>query len=122
MAKVQGLQNVVAKLRALAAKSRKDDDVSVSVGYATRYATRVHEDLKAFHPHGVAKYLERPARELANDGTLAGIVLQARRRGQTTATGLLLAGLRLQRESQLIVPVDTGALRNSAHTRLDGRG
>lgn len=33
--------------------------------------------------------------------------------------GLKLAGLHLQRESQVIVPVDTGALKNSAYTRAE---
>ncbi len=34
--------------------------------------------------------------------------------------GLLVAGLRLQREAMQLCPVDTGALRASAFTRLDG--
>ena len=33
--------------------------------------------------------------------------------------GLVLAGLRLQRDSQKLVPVDTGNLKGSAFTRLD---
>lgn len=36
--------------------------------------------------------------------------------------GLYRGGLFLQRESQLIVPVDTSALKNSANTRLTGQG
>lgn len=36
--------------------------------------------------------------------------------------GLRLAGLHLQRESQKIVPIDTGNLRSSAFTRREGRG
>lgn len=36
--------------------------------------------------------------------------------------GLKKAGLFLQRESQKIVPIDTGALRNSANTRAEGEG
>ena len=36
--------------------------------------------------------------------------------------GLVLAGLFLQRESQMIVPVDTGTLRASAFTRKQGTG
>lgn len=36
------------------------------------------------------------------------------------AQALLLAGLRLQRESQLLCPVLTGNLRNSAFTRVEG--
>lgn len=34
--------------------------------------------------------------------------------------GLLKAGLFLQRKSQQVVPIDTGALRNSAFTRAGG--
>lgn len=36
--------------------------------------------------------------------------------------GLIKAGLFLQRESQKVVPVDTGALKNSAFTRKTGSG
>lgn len=36
--------------------------------------------------------------------------------------GLKKAGLFLQRESQKVVPVDTGDLRNSANTRAEGSG
>ena len=36
--------------------------------------------------------------------------------------GLVKAGLTLQRASQKVVPVDTGALKNSAYTRKQGSG
>lgn len=36
--------------------------------------------------------------------------------------GLVKAGLHLQRASQQVVPVDTGALKNSAFTRVKGEG
>ncbi len=36
--------------------------------------------------------------------------------------GLTLAGLRLQRESQRVVPVDYGILKASAFTRAEGKG
>ena len=36
--------------------------------------------------------------------------------------GLVKAGLFLQRASQELVPIDTGALRNSAFTRKEGAG
>ncbi len=42
------------------------------VGYTQAYAVVVHEDLEAHHPVGEAKYLERPARELAPE--LAAII------------------------------------------------
>ena len=119
MAKIQGLEKVIAKLRDLAARSRREDNASVSVGYTQNYALPVHENMEAVHPVGQAKYLEQPARELSNDGTLGRIVAQAKLKGRTTAQSLVLAGLRLQRDSQQLVPVDTSALKNSAFTRLD---
>lgn len=120
MMKIEGLTKLVAQLRSMAAKSIKDDNVSVSVGYTQQYAIFVHEDLTAAHAPGKqAKYLEQPARQLTNDGTLANIIKQAKQSGRTMAQGLLLAGLRLQRDSQALVPVDTGALRASAFTRIN---
>lgn len=38
------------------------------------------------------------------------------------AAGLVAAGLLLQKLSQAVVPVDTGALKNSAFTRVEGEG
>ena len=64
-----------------------------------------------------AKFLEEPAR--VNREVYARIVREALAGGQTLAQALLLAGLRLQRDSQEIVPVDTGMLKASAFTRLD---
>lgn len=42
---------------------------------------------------------------------------ECKRRTDALARGIYRAGLFLQRQSQLIVPVDTGALRSSAYTR-----
>lgn len=38
MAEILGLQKLVAQLRSMAAKSAKEDDCSVAVGYSTDYA------------------------------------------------------------------------------------
>ncbi len=72
-------------------------------------------------PQGMAqpKFLERPARELSSNGILGGIIVGILRTGRTVAEALLPAGLRLQRESQMLVPIDTGNLRASAFTRLE---
>jgi hypothetical protein len=114
------VQKLIAQLRAKAAKSIKDDNASVVVGYSTGYALYVHENLQAHHAPGKeAKYLEGPARRLADDGTLTDLTAQALVHGKTMAQGLLAAGLRLQRESQEIVPVDTGQLKNSAFTVVE---
>ena len=65
-------------------------------------------------PRGQAKFLEQPARMLKS--VLAKIVQETVKRGGTLRQGLLLAGLRLQRESMMLVPIDTGNLRASAFT------
>lgn len=66
------------------------------------------------------KFLERPARELGRpNGELAIIVAKALQAKQTMASALVAAGLRLQRESQQLVPVEFGNLRASAFTRLE---
>lgn len=118
MANVEGLQKVVAALRARAAEANKASQASVAVGYTAAYAVFVHENLEAKHKEGKqAKFLEGPAR--AFQAVLAGIVREALQKGKTVAQALLLAGLRLQRESQLVVPIDTGNLRASAFTRLE---
>ena len=68
-------------------------------------------------PDEQAKYLEQPAREQGKEiGTLIVGVLKA---GRTMAQALIVGGLRLQRESMRIVPVDTGNLRASAFTKLE---
>lgn len=133
MARVIGLERVVAELRRRAADAKKDGNVSVAVGYTAAYALAVHENIEMklrgeprasgkgryWDPQGrgQAKFLEQPARE--HQDTLARIVVDALRKGATLAKSLLLAGLRLQRESQQLVPVDTGNLKASAFTRLE---
>ena len=143
MAKVEGLTKLVAELRKRAAKVKQDGEPSVLVGYTASYALYVHEavgmklqglprspetDKKGnpkpargyyWSPLGraQAKFLEEPARTLQPE--LAQIVRIALLKGKTMAQALLLAGLRLQRESQLLVPVDTGNLKASAFTRLE---
>jgi hypothetical protein len=90
--------------------------ITVVVGYTAAYAIYVHEDLKARHSPGkTAKYLEKPFVELKEE-------LFEQIRKALVATGdmrlsLLVAGMRLQRESQKIVPIDTGNLKASAFTR-----
>lgn len=119
MAKMENLEKLVAQLRKRAAQSKEQASgkVSVAVGYTQSYAIYVHEDLNARHPVGQAKFLEHPFR--ANRAKYTSLVHEAIQKGRTLAEALLLAGLALQRDSQLLVPVDTGALKNSAFTRLE---
>lgn len=117
MAIILNLQKLTAILRAKAAKALKDNAASVSVGYTQSYAIFVHENLAATHPVGQAKFLEQPARLLSRE--LGAMVVKGLKAKWTMATSLTVAGMRLQRESQKLCPVDTGALKASAFTRLD---
>ncbi len=119
--KIEDVRRLIAKIQGRIARARRDQG-SVVVGYTQDYAVYVHENMGAYHaPPTQAKYLEQPARQLSNMGVLSSIVSTALRAGQTLMMGLLQAGLRIQRESQKIVPVDTAALKNSAFTRTDKR-
>lgn len=51
-----------------------------------------------------------------------GLKKRSKRYEKGFERGIVKAALFLQRESQLIVPVDTGTLRNSAFTRKVGKG
>lgn len=123
MPKIENIKSLERKLKQLAMRyvdspnARKGE--SVIVGYTAAYATAVHENTKAFHARGQAKYLEQPARELSNTGELSKIITNAVKKGIKLGKALLLAGLRIQRESQKLVPIDTGNLRASAFTRQE---
>ena len=114
MARIERVPNVVA---ALLRRRGRYGSPQVRVGYAQSYAVHVHEDLNARHVTGEAKFLERPAREMAK--MLGRMVRDAVRAGTPLVRALYAAGLRLQRESQSRCPVKTGALRASAFTKVE---
>lgn len=117
--KVVGIEAVNAKLRALANRSMSKDNGVVIVGYTQRYAVYVHE-VPAQHKEGKEwKYLESVVRRLSNE--IVRIVEGVYRATNSITKGLLVAGLRIQRESMQIVPIDTGALRASAYTDLESQ-
>ncbi len=68
-------------------------------------------------PNQQAKFLEQPAREMKTE--IAQIVVTAMKNGASLVEALLIAGNRLQRASQQIVPVDTGNLKGSAFTERE---
>lgn len=84
----------------------------VIVGYTEPYAIYVHENLQNIHPVGQAKFLEQPARTL--EPVMRSIIYTEMRAGKSLSDALLAAGNKLKTESQLLCPVDTGALRDSA--------
>ena len=109
-----------SRLRAVIDAKYKEslkNSCSVIVGYTASYALRVHEDLKAVHPNGQAKYLIEPTHRLQPE--VRKIIQEALRRGATLAQAIYAGALLIQRESQLIVPVDSGNLRGSAITQIE---
>ncbi len=121
MSTVEGLLSLTKKLEAMKRQARagtKGGKVVVKVGYTQNYGIWVHEDLTANHPNGgQAKFLEVPFREMIP--RVPALLAKFQKEGKTLAEALLLVGLELQAESQKLVPVDTGALRASAFTRLE---
>lgn len=109
-----GAGKVLAKLEALSLAGRKRS--KVTVGYAANYAVYVHEDLARFHPNGQAKYLEQPTRQYAKD--MADIVTVTLKNKEKLSTALERAGQYLLMQSQLLVPVLTGNLRDSGYVRV----
>ena len=98
-------------------ESKAKDDTSVTVGFSQNYAVWVHEmpPSKVKHKKGKQwKYLSTPARQLASE--LGGIALEAYLKTGSMLKALIVAGQRLQRAAQKIVPIDTAALKASAFT------
>lgn len=116
MAEINGLTSLKAKLKELR-ESPIAKGGSAITGFTQNYALYVHEDLEARHPIGQAKYLEQPAMQLVPE--FNRIIVEAVRKGTSLIDALLLACLRLQREAQLLVPVDTSALKNSAFSTIE---
>ncbi len=122
--KIEGVKEVKRALKQTLAKFMEHPDAvkgeSVITGYTAAYAVHVHENLEARHKPGKqAQYLVSPARTLANTGELRRIISQAAAKNVKLQQACYMAALRIQRESQKIVPVDTGNLRGSAFTRKE---
>jgi len=119
MPKIEGLTRLMSKLKNLSKTVGEEaSKASVTTGFTQNYAVYVHENLESKHDVGQAKFLEQPSRQLNNSGELGRIVGTAVKRGASVEQGLLLAGLRIQGEAQLLTPVDTGALKASAFTSI----
>jgi hypothetical protein len=101
-------------------RAARDYQSKVVVGYAAPYAVYVHENLEARHPIGQAKFLEQPAREYRKD--MAAAVVAGLRAGESLTQAQLAAGKVLLRESQKLVPVDTGLLKRSGYVDVVGGG
>lgn len=115
----EGVDRLVAKLKLKARKQQAKElgQEVIVVGYTQAYALYVHEDMEAKHTNGQAKYLETVTREKQQD--IKRVLRQGYQSTGSIIQAMVLAGLYIQRESQKLVPVDTGALKNSAFTRKE---
>jgi len=132
MAEIQNLDRLMDKLKKLEHRYDKKIRREVIVGYSAAYAVYVHENIEMkwrgvkrkgkdgkgryWDPQGQgqSKFLEQPARELQPE--LARVAREVLENGGTMREALLAAGMRLQRKSMELVPIDTGNLRASAFT------
>lgn len=80
-------------------------------GYSMYYAVPVHERLELRHPIGQAKFLEQPLR--TEEKPMADIVRSRLRARETLKSAQLAACRHLMSVSLQLVPMDTGALRDS---------
>lgn len=109
---IGSLLTVKRKLGVLINQAR-DANVSAVAGYTQTYSVVVHENLDAAHAPGkTAKYLQIPLHE--NIRLIAGMINKHYLRTGDLGAALLVGCKFLQKVSQQIVPVDTGALRASA--------
>lgn len=133
MAKIENLNSLQDKLSKRIKQSIADDKVCAVVGYTGNYGLWVHENLemkwKGLPRHnghgfywdpqgkGQSKFLEAPARTFARE--IGAIVSSVYKATKNLGKALYTGGLKLQRESMQLVPVDTANLKASAFTRLE---
>lgn len=141
--KIENVDQVVKALKERAKRWLGESDElarggkgsSVIVGFTAAYALWVHENLEMKwkglprRPPGKGyywdpqiagpKFLENPARDLSNSGELSRILTSVVRSGKTVMQGLLVCGMRILREAQQRVPVDTGVLKASGFVRVE---
>jgi hypothetical protein len=134
---VAGLEKLNKRLQAMSKKHGKVRDVIV--GYTQPYAVYVHESTgmslkgvprrksrnrpsigRYWDPPGAqAKFLEKPARQLA--GKLGKTIADSMKKGKSFQDAIYAAGLELQFASQKMVPIDFGALIASAFTATEDK-
>src|SRR3990167_962644 len=130
MARIDGIKDVNDMLKRRMKQAIRDTKQHVIVGYTAEYALFVHEN-KEIYPPGMRlkglprssgkghywdpqgragpKFLEAPARELERD--FSRMIIQMVSKGVSLIKALFITGLRLQRESQDRVQVETGNLK-----------
>lgn len=110
--KIEGLEDLRKAFKKEGERLKGTDQ---EVGYTANYAIYVHENLNATHNNGQSKFLEEPLR--TNSSQYVKLVEDLLKQGRTFEQALAILSLRVKRDSQQLVPVDTGNLKGSAFTR-----
>jgi hypothetical protein len=115
---IVGLRELLLKMRAITRAVAAQTAADAVVGFSAPYAIHVHEDLRARHRTGRAKFLEIPARQLGRQiGREIGVQAGA---GVPIDRALLNGAIRIMVAAQALCPVRTGYLRSSAYAELRG--
>jgi hypothetical protein len=109
--------DLLRNLRNRAAWAIRNNNAEALVAYVQHYSVYVHEDLAMNHPNGgEAKFLEKPVRtKLPEIAASINLALRARK---SFARSLLAGADTILGFSRMLVPVDTGALKNTSKTRI----
>lgn len=100
-------------LKRIKENAKRNKRLTFAVTYTAPYAMRVHEDLQAIHPNGgQAKYVETPLRMYRKELTKM-VKDKIKKEKKTLYQALKETGEWLLEQSKLLVPVDTGQLRDS---------
>lgn len=133
--RITGANKVINRLQAMSLKMQKE--AKVDVGYRVSYAAFVHENLENAHgevfnvkyakdiaagitharrPQEQAKFLEVTARTESKN--ISKIIHTTLKNKKSLASALQKAGEYLLDRSNEIVPIDTGALRDSGFVKV----
>lgn len=113
---VTGGGPLVAQLQNLKKGAQRASGPKAVAGYSAPYAVYVHERTDVYHPVGQAKFLETAAAQ--QRGAMASLIADQMRKGRSINQATLTAAQLLLRESNRLVPVDTGFLRDSGRARV----
>jgi hypothetical protein len=114
---VAGTDVIYARMRAEGRKIGAILEPTFIIGYSAPYAIYVHEDLEARHITGQAKFIEKVVREKGGELYMqiaAGVINR-----ELWIDVLTRAAEWLLAESKKLVPVDTGALKDSGFYNLE---
>lgn len=130
--RVYHTKKLEATFKALSKKAQNDASQRIVVGYSAPYAMYVHEavgmvlqGLPRASGHGhywdpqgqaQAKFLEQPSRQYAK--SIGEYITAQVRKKIPLVDALLSAGKILLKESQRLVPVDTGRLKASGFVKI----